>query len=309
MWTPLHARAAEQHGVLLACQAAELGYTWDALNRMVKEEGWTRLFHGAYLAPGYADSPLTRARAIQMRWPSLVASHHLAALAHGFAIVGTPRLSFTATNKSRRNLPSARLYRWLLPETDVVEIDGVRVTSKLRTALDLVRLKDRDTAVIAVDSALHEALLTLGEIAERLERLVGEPGIRNAWKAFITLDPKSASPGESKTRLIMWDLKIYPQTQVLIVGPDGAKYFADFVVEGVVFEQEGFAYHGHEEAHEDDVRRFNALAIAARSSGYDFCRITFKDAFARKVATGNTIVNTILARRRRLGRNGPTIGR
>jgi hypothetical protein len=98
----------------------------------------------------------------------------------------------------------------------------------------------------------------------------------------------------------MWDRGIYPQTQVLIVGLDGSKYYLDFLVEGVAFEQEGFAYHGHEEAHEIDTRRFNALAIAARGSGLDFCRLTFKDAFARTKATGDVIVATIAARRRRL---------
>ena len=257
---------------------------------------------------GHADTPLARARAVQLRWPWLIASHELAAFIHGWAIVGFPELGFTPVVKSRRSVPGGRLYRWLLTTSDIVVVDGIRVTSPIRTATDLLRRRARDAAVIGVDSALRKGGLTLDAIAGRLEKLAGEPGIRNAWKALPTLDPKSGSPTESKTRLIMWDRKVYPQSQVPLRGADGGIYYADLVAEGVVFEPEGFAYHGNEDAHESDVRRFNALALAARTSGYDFCRITFKDAFTHSTRTGDLIVNTILARRRRLGRSGPPIG-
>ena len=52
--------------VLLACQATQLGFTWDALHATVVAEGWTRLFHGAYLAPSYPDSLMARARAVHL---------------------------------------------------------------------------------------------------------------------------------------------------------------------------------------------------------------------------------------------------
>jgi hypothetical protein len=286
--------------VVLASQARELGYTWDAFHAVVVDEGWKRLFHGAYLAMGYPDSPMARARAIQLRNPDLVASHELAAAAHGWGLVGTPELGFTSTTKSRTAIPGGRLYRWLLPASEIVVIDGVRVTAQLRTATDLMRRADRDTAVLAVDSALRLGHLKLDAIADKLERLVREPGVRRAWRAFVCLDPKSGSVTESKARLLMWDRKIYPQTQVPLPGQDGKTYYADAVAEGVVFESEGFIYHGDAEAHEDDVRRFNAVANAARGSGHDFCRLTYRGLFHRTRETGDLIVRTIAARKRRL---------
>jgi hypothetical protein len=98
----------------------------------------------------------------------------------------------------------------------------------------------------------------------------------------------------------MWDRRIYPQTQVPVHGADGRTYYADFVAKGVVFEAEGFAYHGGKQEHQDDVRRFNALAAAARANGLDFARITYDDAFLRSRQTGDLVVRTIAARARRL---------
>ena len=144
--------------------------------------------------------------------------------------------------------------------------------------------------------------VALDAIADKLEQMVREPGIRRAWTAFVCLDPNAGAITESKARLIMWDRKIYPLTQVPLPGENGKIYFADAVAEGVVFESEGFAYHGDDEAHEADARRFNEVASAARGSGLDFCRLTYKALFYRTKQTGDLMVRTIAARKRRLSR-------
>jgi hypothetical protein len=287
---------------LLARDATELGWSWDHFHRLVLAEGWTRPFRGAYFAPDTPDNAITRTRAIQLLRPGVVASHELAAYLHGFALAREPRLEFTNRGKGRPDIPGGHLYRWLLDDREVVNVGGILATDPLRTAIDLMRRRDRDAAVIAVDSALRQGRLGLDAIADQLQRLGGEPGIRHAWKAFVCLDPKADSPTESKVRLIMWDRKIYPQTQVHLIGADGRSYYADFVVRGCVFEAEGFAYHGGKDEHEGDVVRFNALANAARHGGLDFARVTYAKAFAEPRQTGDLIVRTIAARQRRLGR-------
>jgi hypothetical protein len=100
----------------------------------------------------------------------------------------------------------------------------------------------------------------------------------------------------------MWDRKIYPQTQVPLPGQYGKTYYADAVADGVVFEFEGFAYHGDEDAHEGDAVRFNDVANAARGSNLDFCRITFKGVFYRTQETGDMMERVIAARTRRIRR-------
>lgn len=308
MDTPLHDLARRQHGVLLASQARELGWTWDEFHELVRDEGWTRPFRNAYFLPTTQDSPLSRARALQLMKPNLVAALDLAAAVHGFALVRPPLLSFNAVDKSRYDIPGGRLVRWLLRDEDVELVDGIRVTGRLRTAVDLLRDRDRDSGVIAVDSALRLGAVHLDAIADELVRLAGEPGVRRAWRAFPILDPKAGSPTESKVRLIMWDRKVYPQSQVHVVGPDGENYYLDFVVDGVAFEAEGSAYHGGSEAHEGDVTRFNALGAAAKSHGYDWVRVTFRQAFGHPEVTGKVITRAIAARRRRLSRQPLTIG-
>src|SRR4051812_43839441 len=149
MWTPLHQRAHEQGGVLLAYQASELGFTWNDLHVLVVREGWHKLFRGAYSMPGVGRSPLVLARALQRRQPTLVASHGLAAAAHRWGTVGPVEQSFTPLSGSRVSVPPAgTLYRWELDESEIVEVDGVLVTEPLRTAADMMRRKSRHTAVI-----------------------------------------------------------------------------------------------------------------------------------------------------------------
>ena len=303
MWTDLHQLAASQGGALLARQACELGFTWDDFHAIVVAEGWTRPCHGGYLLPGYVDTPLARARLLQLRRPQLVASHELAAAIHGWPLVKNPELGFTSVEKQRVSVPGGRLYRWILRPDEIVLVAGVRVTTKLRTATDLLRRRDRDTAVIALDAAIRRGDLALDAIAERLEQLAHEPGIRNAWRAFIRLDPKAQSVTESKGRMIMWDREIYPQLQVPYIGRDGKTYYADAEADGVLFEFEGFIYHGDEIAHEDDTSRFNDIATSARGADRDFCRITYKATFYRTHETGDMIVRVVAARKRRLRRS------
>jgi hypothetical protein len=290
-----------QDGIVLARDARRLGWSWDDLYKITIADGGKRLFRSAYLLPGIEDSPLVRARTVQLLRPQAVASHELAAYIHMFALVRDPKLQFTGNDKSRRDIPGGQLFRWLLSDEDVEQINGLWVTTKLRTAVDLLRQQDRDVAVIAVDSALRSAQVSLDAIAARLELLTGDPFVRRAWKRFGQLDPKSDSPTESKVRMIMCDRDVHPQTQVPVLGPGGETYYLDFLAGGVAFEAEGFKYHGTPEAHEADVGRFNSLGVAARSNGLDFARITFRNAFAQTLRTGDMIVRTIAARRRRLG--------
>src|SRR3954447_9124335 len=198
MKTPLHEFAASQSGIVLARDARQLGWSWDDLHRMTLGEGGKRLFRSAYLLPGVEETPAVRAQAVQLLRPNTVASHELAAFIHGFALVGEPKLQFTGRDKSRRDIPGGgRLFRWLLPEEDLELINGVWLTTKLRTAVDMLRQPNRDVGAIVADSSLRQGAVSLDAIAERLDGMGGEPFIRRAWSRFALLDPKADAPTES----------------------------------------------------------------------------------------------------------------
>jgi very-short-patch-repair endonuclease len=102
-----------------------------------------------------------------------------------------------------------------LPAEDVMVVDGVPVTTPLRTGLDLGRLLKRTDALVAVDALLHADLFTLAEFgaaAVRVEKLRGVVQLR--WVAE-NAEPKSASPMETRLRLRIVDGGLpRPQAQV-----------------------------------------------------------------------------------------------
>jgi very-short-patch-repair endonuclease len=277
METPLHAFADAHDGVVTVAAARGLGYDWSLLRDVVRAEGWVRVAPSAYAQPTAAGDLRTRVRAEQLRHGVLVASHRTAAALHGGDVL-VPGFDFIADTSSRFDVPNGTLYRWHLAPGDVVDLDGLRVTSPVRTATDLLRALPRDEAVIAVDGLLRTGTVTLDAVASRLRRLARHRHVTRAWRAFARLDPAAESVAESKARLVLYDAGLLPATQVPIdVG--GRRVRVDlWFPERVAVEVEGFAYHSTREQHQADVARFNALA---RGADVTVLRFSWADVFHR----------------------------
>src|SRR5205823_220851 len=124
---PLHELARAQRGIITTAQVAAAGYDRWTLRRIADAEGWKRVVRGAYLVAGCELSLLTTAYAHQLLNPRLVASHRTAATAHRVDGV-RPRLEFTSPPASHYVIPGGRAYRAALGATDVMSVDGLRVT-------------------------------------------------------------------------------------------------------------------------------------------------------------------------------------
>ena len=103
-----------------------------------------------------------------------------------------------------------------LPEIDVCEIEGHRVTTLARTVSDLLRTLTMERSVPIGDAALRLGL-TLEELAEVAGRCIGWRGMRQARRAMNFLDARSESAGESYSRVLLDRLGIpapIPQYEV-----------------------------------------------------------------------------------------------
>lgn len=92
--------------------------------------------------------------------------------------------------------------RDVLHPGEISEVDGVRVTSRLRTAFDLARLLPLTEGVVAVDA------LARGEFAPDLllhftVRYPGLRGVRRVIDVLSWADARSGSPPETRLRLIL----------------------------------------------------------------------------------------------------------
>ena len=152
-------------------QAQELGVSRETLRHLVRSSLVRPELRGVYVAAQAPDTMLLRAQCLELVLPEpAVVTDRTAAWLHGVDIlprtartVPPPVQAFftTDTRMERPGVASGR--RGLLP-SDITVVHGVRVTTGLRTALDLGRLLWRFDALAAIDGFLrlgvpHELLI------------------------------------------------------------------------------------------------------------------------------------------------------
>ena len=126
-----------------------------------------------------------------------------------------------------------------LPVEDVTEIDGLRVTSLSRTVFDVIRMLDLPGGLACFDAAVRLVAwsdesrsldrLRAGRFVEsvrtRVYRATGSRGIRRARLALELVDGRAQLPGESISRLRMWELQLpAPDLQFAVQTAAGVAY-------------------------------------------------------------------------------------
>ena len=204
--------------VRLSKDLAEEGYTYAEMARMTRTEELVRVRRGAYAVP--ADGPLsTRATHVRLLAATvgqasteLVVSHMSAAALHGLPI-WNDSLERVHLTRNRQGQGKVRRYVHLhctpLPDHDVVEIDGFRVTSLARTVVDLASSLDALHAVPIGDAALRNGLRP-DQLAQLADESGGRRGIAGARRSLALLDARSESPGESMSRVVLHQHRVPP---------------------------------------------------------------------------------------------------
>jgi hypothetical protein len=146
----------------------------------------------------------------------------------------------------------------ILTDRDVVELDGLLVSTPLRTACDMGRLLSRDWALAAMDALAALEHFTVEELSTELSRFKGYRGIIQARALAPLVDPKAGSPGESVLRLRWLDANLpRPECQVEMPAPDGSYYLLDMGLKErrLAAEYDGEEFHGEEQQEHDEARR------------------------------------------------------
>lgn len=133
-----------------------------------------------------------------------VLSHVSAAVLHGLSTWG---LSLERVHRTRDVRSGGRLGRGVhlhaapLVLDEIVEVDGLLVTSPARTVVDVARAAGFDAAVAVADSALHKHLVDPDDLARAARRCAGWKGAPQARRVVDASDGRSDSVGESRSRL------------------------------------------------------------------------------------------------------------
>ena len=226
-----------------------------------------------------ADEQL-RAAAIALQ---ATISHDSAALMWGIELASTPPVGHVTVprNRSRCAPAGTQVHRSELDGADRVERDGVWVTGALRTVLDLCRSLPLAEAVVAVDSALRGAQVTVEDLMAALRELPAGRGRSRVARVLRLMDPASGSVLETLCRVLLQQAGLAPDRTQLVVRDASGSWIGrvDFAwpAQRLVVEADGFAFHADRASYRDDRRRSNALLLA----GWRVLRFSWEDVVDR----------------------------
>jgi hypothetical protein len=217
-----------------------------------------RLLHNVYVDARLADTVELRvAAAALVVTPGSVFCDRTAAWIHGVDVFDyreleiLPPLEVVVLSERHRveRRGCAGGERDLAP-FDVVNLGDVRVTTPLRTALDLGCSLPRGTAISALDMFMRLHGVTRSMLHLSLPRYRGRRGVVQLRELVELADPRSESPGESRVRLAIHDADIpAPEPQWWVFEREVAIYRLDLAYpkHRVVVEYDGEEFHDRTE--------------------------------------------------------------
>ena len=173
-----HAR--KNHGIITFHEAQALGMAKATLNRRVADGVFVRVARGVYALPGSTTRPDFILRAAD-RVLGAVVSHESAAAIHGM-MARRPRLNtVTVSHRRTHSLPNLKVHQSTdLVGGHVVIANGLRVTSPVRTVIDLAAVVSRTRLAQILDRSLSSNLVEVGDLESLFSSLArrGKPGVR-----------------------------------------------------------------------------------------------------------------------------------
>ncbi|MBA2740272.1 MAG: hypothetical protein H0U47_11520 [Nocardioidaceae bacterium] len=196
----------------LSTRAGTLGLTPYDLRTAVRRGALRRLLRGVYVDATAGDTRELRIAALALILPrDGVAWGRTAAWMWGIDCFGPGERDLLVPecavphHSMRPGHPTIRVVERCLAAGDITELGGVRVTTPLRTALDLARSLDRPMALAALDAFAHAGMVDVAELRQGAARLTHHPGIVQARELIGWVESLTESPGESWLRLRLLD--------------------------------------------------------------------------------------------------------
>ena len=178
-------------------------------------DDWKRLrkglyvLHAAYENAAPWDRYATRVHAYFSTHPRAVLCLESAAVIHGLPRFGeTARIHVFDPQATRSSTHADVCVHASADEREIVDVDGILVTSRADTVVDLARVLPPAHALAVVDAAIsrqHHAPLRLDDLGERAADQQSRRGAARMRWVRDHADERSESPAESTSRaVILW---------------------------------------------------------------------------------------------------------
>jgi predicted transcriptional regulator of viral defense system len=274
--------AARQYGLFTIQQATRLGMTGNMLTRRVRDGLIERREPGVYaftsVPPSWHQSVLAAAWAEKG-----FASLRTAAALWQFDGCRPGIIEISTERWHRRPNRSVRVHETRrLPPDDTAEVDGIPVTTRARTIVDLAAVVPAERVEEAMDGALNRREVAAEAIWECIERL------ENPGRPWVTVVRRLVAPklGIATVLPNVFERRLLevlrsggaplPEAQVEIREPDGA-FVARvdwlFPKQRVVIECDSEEWHGGWRRRKADMRRDRRLAAL----GYIVLHVSWED--------------------------------
>lgn len=219
-----------------------------------------------------------RAKALWLRSRrrGVLAGYSAAAL-HGAKWIDA-ELPAAIIDTNRRPAPGVQVWEERIEPDEICVVDGMRVTTPQRTALDLTSRFPLDPAVAAVDALIQATDLKVADVDLLVERYRGRRGIKAARAALDLVDGGAQSPKETWLRLLLIRAGFpHPRTQIALRNQWGwPEAYLDMGWEDikVAIEYDGDQHRSSRRQYVKDIRR---LEMVQQRYGWIVVRVVAED--------------------------------
>ncbi|GIF99637.1 endonuclease domain-containing protein [Catellatospora citrea] len=271
----LDALAATRGGLFTRVEARGCGFSDDRIRRRVRRGDWQVVLGPVLARAGRTVTPLLRDRAALLAVPDAVLSGPSAARRYGLDVPDL-RTRLTVPPGRQVRLAGVAVRRERLDPEDLNLIDGVLLTTPVRTVVDCVREWSPDQADLLLDRALQRRLITYEDFVARVQAMVGRHGSPTLVRAVSRHAHGARSAAERllvqglrRGRLSGW------QANLAVYDTEGLIGEADigFAEIRLAVEVDGRAWHSADDRFQRDRARQNRLVRA----GWTVLRFTWRD--------------------------------
>jgi hypothetical protein len=260
----LYELARRQGGVFARWQALDHGFSHYAIARRLEAKEWVTVL----------GSVLTSAAAAlggaSMEWAAYLACGRNCVLSgpsalrrHGLDVDPRTVGTFWVTIPPERHvrLPSVRTIREAVDPADVVQLDGMRVTSLTRSIVDTLRVVPDRVGEPILDRALLRRWLTVEELVDRTVSLAGRRGVGRLRRHLDRVGRGARSAAERRLHAIIADIPGWVANYEVLdaSGKIIAVIDVAFPEQRIAIEIDGLAFHTDPQRYQTDRTRQNNL--------------------------------------------------
>ena len=276
--TSVERLAGDQCGVFTRAQALDAGVSPSQIGRRLRCGAWERLTPTVY---ALASAPPTTQR---LEWAAALAGGDGAAL--GFCSAAR-RWRLPAPSCERVHLIVVRqrhprvprgvvIHRLVLSPEDVVLIEGIRTTSRVRSVEDCLREFGADVAATLLDRSLQQGWVSLEQLSGRAHEARGRAGNRQLRRLLAAADPAAAAASERLLHRLLHAAGIEGWVPGYRLA-SGHELDVAFPCVRAAIEVDGWAWHSDSIRFQRDRDKQNALMRA----GWVVLRFTWHDLVER----------------------------